>query len=164
MTISLLLKMSIELSTRLMKYSNQFLDEILVYNWLITKINWNKISARIILAEKNPNTTIKCVLLEYAHPTFSAPMQIKDCVPFVGVPVDNALNSLKFTVLFSQVFADSNPKIKFYTRRKILNGNTPDENRKQFVMVIEPNAFEDGSAMLEPPMKRTKKFLNGMHE
>lgn len=156
--------MSIAISNRLMKYSTNFFNGVLTYNWLISKINWNKIAARIILAEKNPNETVKCVLFEYNEPSFHSNTRVQDYVPIIDTSVDAALTSLKFNALFWQIFADSNPKIKFYTRRKILNGNTPDFTRKQFIMVIEPNAFADDSAMLEPPMKRQKNILNVMHE
>ena len=113
--------------------------------WLMDQINYNKLLSRVRFAHNHPESTTKCVLLEYAYTNrnyvISGNPNIVEYLPETHVLVHHALNTPDFIRFMDSFFKNDNDKVTIYTRQKIKADGTPDFHKKQLVVMFEPWAF-----------------------
>jgi hypothetical protein len=113
--------------------------------WLTAKIDYNKLSQRILRAHMYPNEKVKCVLAEYLYTsrTYEAlgNPNIVEYLPNSNVLIHHALNNPDFIRFMDKYFGAQPNKVIIHVRQKIKSDGTPDFHKKQLVITYEPWAF-----------------------
>lgn len=124
---------------------NQYSDETKAMQWLLSQIDYKKLTDRIRCAKQSPDSSVKCVLVEYNYTPMWYVLQgntrVTDYLNGSCVPLNTILRSKRFNMMLQHLMADFNPDIKFYVRQKICQGGCPDYRRHQLVILIKPYAF-----------------------
>lgn len=143
--------MSVSNIVELYKHANTFSVKTML--WVMSKIDYSKLLQRITYAYDHPDQTVKCVLLEYDHTSWSYVKQgnpnIIERMPNSNVLVHHALHTPDFVRLMDQFFVNDNPRIKIYARQKIGSDGVPNFHRKQLIVMFEPYTF------IPPPLPPT---------
>lgn len=136
-------------------YSGDSWKEVQTYNWVLSKIDFKKLTDRVSQAMQDPTKDVKVVLLEYNYTTRKAveggTANVCDKLPS-GVLVHDAMYRKEFQDLLEDQFC-VNDDVVIYRRRKITNGGHADPHRMQLVLHFKPGALvviDDASSM--PPL------------
>ena len=117
--------------------------EVQTFLWVLSKIDFGKLTQRVKQAMDDTTKETKVVLLEYNYTTKKAVEEgqanICDKLPS-GVLVHDAMYRKQFQDLLEDQFA-LNEKISIYRRRKIGSGGLPDSHRMQLVLLFKPGAL-----------------------
>lgn len=110
--------------------------------WVLSKIDYSKLMARVKYAYENPSEPVKCVLLEYAYTTRAHANKghenIVDYMPNSTVLVHHALHTPDFIRTMDEFFGANNDTVSIYVRQKIGPDGEPNFHRKQLVVLFEP--------------------------
>ena len=121
--------------------------------WLLSKIDYPKLMARVKYAQENPSESVKCVLLEYAYTTRAYANKghenIVDYMPNSTVLVHHALHTPDFIRTMDEFIGSNNDTVMVYVRQKIGPDGEPNFHRKQLVIMFEPYSIADSDLINE---------------